>query len=143
MAETIRAAVVRRLARDEDIMVAGPMLAQSPRLVTADLVEIASAMSAEHLYAISSRAAIDEPVTDILVRRGDFTVKRKLADPNRLGLGGWSYGGFLTAWGVTQTKNKFKAGVMAAGISDKGQLVAESDLPDILVCLSFVGVSRR
>jgi uncharacterized protein (DUF2336 family) len=72
-------AVVRRLARDEDIMVAGPVLAQSPRLVTADLVEIASAMSPEHLYAISSRAAIEEPVTDILVRRGDFTVKRKLA----------------------------------------------------------------
>jgi uncharacterized protein (DUF2336 family) len=72
-------AVVRRLARDEDIMVAGPVLAQSPRLVTADLVEIASSMSTEHLYAISSRAAIEEPVTDILVRRGDFTVKRKLA----------------------------------------------------------------
>ena len=72
-------AVVRRLAKDEDIMVAGPVLAQSPRLVTADLIEIASGMSPEHLYAISSRAAIEEPVTDILVRRGDFTVKRKLA----------------------------------------------------------------
>ncbi len=73
-------AVVRRLAKDEDIMVAGPMLAQSPRLGTADLVEIANSMSPEHLYAISSRAEIDEPVTDILVRRGDFTVKRKLAN---------------------------------------------------------------
>lgn len=72
-------AVVRRLAKDEDIMVAGPMLAQSPRLGTDDLVEIANSMSPEHLYAISSRSAIDEPVTDILVRRGDFTVKRKLA----------------------------------------------------------------
>lgn len=73
------AAIIHRLARDEDIMVAGPVLAQSPRLVTADLVEIAGAMGAEHLYAISSRAEIEEPVTDILVRRGDFTVKRKLA----------------------------------------------------------------
>lgn len=71
--------VIRKLAKDEDIMVAGPVLAQSPRLVTADLVAIASAMSAEHLYAISSRAEIAEPVTDILVRRGDFAVKRKLA----------------------------------------------------------------
>jgi len=71
--------VIHRLARDEDIMVAGPVLAQSPRLVTADLVEIASAMGTEHLYAISSRAEIAEPVTDILVRRGDFTVRRKLA----------------------------------------------------------------
>jgi uncharacterized protein (DUF2336 family) len=73
------AAVIHRLARDEDIMVAGPVLAQSPRLVTADLVEIAGAMGPEHLFAISSRAEIEEPVTDILVRRGDFTVKRKLA----------------------------------------------------------------
>lgn len=71
--------VVQRLARDEDIMVAGPVLAQSPRLATADLVDIAGSMGAEHLYAISSRSRIDEPVTDILVRRGDFTVKRKLA----------------------------------------------------------------
>ena len=35
-------AVVRRLAKDEDIMVAGPVLAQSPRLDDTDLVEIAS-----------------------------------------------------------------------------------------------------
>jgi uncharacterized protein (DUF2336 family) len=71
--------VIRRLAKDEDIMVAGPVLAQSPRLVTADLVEIASTMGNEHLQAISSRTEIAEPVTDVLVRRGDFTVKRKLA----------------------------------------------------------------
>ncbi len=71
-------AALKRLAKDEDIMVAGPVLAQSPRLATADLVEIANTMSPEHLYAISSRPTIEEPVTDILVRRGDFTVKRKL-----------------------------------------------------------------
>ena len=71
--------VLKRLAKDEDIMVAGPVLAQSPRLAAADLIEIANAMSAEHLYAISSRAEIEEQVTDVLVRRGDFTVKRKLA----------------------------------------------------------------
>jgi uncharacterized protein (DUF2336 family) len=71
--------VLKRLAKDEDIMVAGPVLAQSPKLDAAVLVEIANSMSAEHLYAISSRAAIEEQVTDVLVRRGDFTVKRKLA----------------------------------------------------------------
>jgi uncharacterized protein (DUF2336 family) len=71
--------VLKRLAKDEDIMVAGPVLAQSPRLDAAVLVEIANSMSAEHLYAISSRAAIEEQVTDVLERRGDYTVKRKLA----------------------------------------------------------------
>ncbi|ARP99237.1 DUF2336 domain-containing protein [Pseudorhodoplanes sinuspersici] len=71
--------VVRRLAKDDDIMIAGPMLAQSPRLVTADLVDIASTKSIDHLYAISGRLRIEEPVTDIIVRRGDLLVKRKLA----------------------------------------------------------------
>ncbi|MET0277069.1 MAG: DUF2336 domain-containing protein [Pseudorhodoplanes sp.] len=71
--------VIRRLAKDDDIMVAGPVLAQSPRLLTADLVEIANSKGAEHLYAISSRSKIETQVTDILVRRGDFSVKRKLA----------------------------------------------------------------
>lgn len=71
--------VVRRLAKDDDIMIAGPMLAQSPRLVTADLVDIASTKSIDHLFAISSRFRIEEPVTDIIVRRGDLMVKRKLA----------------------------------------------------------------
>jgi uncharacterized protein (DUF2336 family) len=71
--------VVKRLATDEDIMVAGPVLAQSPRLDSAALAEIANSMSPEHLYAISSRETLDEQVTDVLVRRGDFTVKRKLA----------------------------------------------------------------
>lgn len=63
----------------------------------------------------------------------DEVVRQKLADPNRLGLGGWSQGGFLTAWGVAATKNKFKAGVMGAGVADWSQLAAESDLPDFEV----------
>jgi dipeptidyl aminopeptidase/acylaminoacyl peptidase len=38
-------------------------------------------------------------------------------DPNRVGLTGWSYGGFMTMWGVTQT-NRFKAAMAGAGIAD-------------------------
>jgi dipeptidyl aminopeptidase/acylaminoacyl peptidase len=51
-----------------------------------------------------------------------------VADPNRLALGGWSQGGYMTAWGVTQTA-RFRAGVMGAGVSDWGMMVAESDVP--------------
>ena len=58
----------------------------------------------------------------------DAAVARGLADDGRLGIGGWSQGGFLTAWGVTQT-NRFKAGVMGAGISHWGMEVLTSDLP--------------
>ena len=38
-------------------------------------------------------------------------------DPNRIGLTGWSYGGFMTMFAVTQT-HRFKAAVAGAGISD-------------------------
>lgn len=51
-----------------------------------------------------------------------------VADPDRLGIGGWSQGGFITAWAVGQTE-RFRCGVMGAGVSDWGMMVAESDLP--------------
>jgi dipeptidyl aminopeptidase/acylaminoacyl peptidase len=59
----------------------------------------------------------------------DAAIARGLADPERLGIGGWSQGGFMTAWAVTQT-NRFKAGVMGAGPSDWGMMAMTSDLPD-------------
>jgi dipeptidyl aminopeptidase/acylaminoacyl peptidase len=55
-------------------------------------------------------------------------VDEGVADANRLALGGWSQGGYMTAWGVTQT-TRFRAGVMGAGVSDWGMMVAESDVP--------------
>ena len=58
----------------------------------------------------------------------DAAVERGIADPDRLGIGGWSQGGFLTAWAVTQT-DRFKAAVMGAGVSDWGMMAATSDLP--------------
>jgi len=45
----------------------------------------------------------------------DHVIALGIADPERLGIGGWSYGGFMTAWAVTQT-NRFKAAMMGAGI---------------------------
>lgn len=46
----------------------------------------------------------------------DELIAKKIADPNRLGIGGWSYGGFMTSWAVTQT-NRFKAAVVGAGVT--------------------------
>lgn len=40
------------------------------------------------------------------------------ADPNRLGIGGWSYGGEMTMWAITQT-DRFKAAVAGAGVYDQ------------------------
>jgi len=62
--------VIQRLARDDEITVAGPVLAQSPRLSPTDLVDIAETKSQAHLLAISGREAIAPMVTDVLVHRG-------------------------------------------------------------------------
>ncbi len=47
----------------------------------------------------------------------DAVLKIAPVDPARLGVGGWSYGGFMTMWTVTQT-TRFKAAVAGAGISN-------------------------
>jgi dipeptidyl aminopeptidase/acylaminoacyl peptidase len=49
-----------------------------------------------------------------------------VADPDRLGIGGWSHGGFMAAWAVGQT-DRFKAALMGAGISDWGMLAATGE----------------
>jgi dipeptidyl aminopeptidase/acylaminoacyl peptidase len=48
-------------------------------------------------------------------------------DPNRLGLTGWSYGGFMTMWGVTQT-NRFKAAMAGAGIANYQSYYGENKI---------------
>ncbi|HZR42344.1 MAG TPA: S9 family peptidase [Ktedonobacteraceae bacterium] len=59
----------------------------------------------------------------------DAAIERGISDPDHLGIGGWSQGGYMTAWAVTQT-DRFKAAVMGAGVSDWGMMTLTSDLPD-------------
>ncbi len=47
----------------------------------------------------------------------DAALKQASIDSNRVGLTGWSYGGYMTMWGVTQT-NRFRAAVAGAGIAN-------------------------
>jgi dipeptidyl aminopeptidase/acylaminoacyl peptidase len=47
----------------------------------------------------------------------DVVIKKYPIDPARLGVTGWSYGGFMTMWTVTQT-NRFRAAVAGAGIAN-------------------------
>jgi uncharacterized protein (DUF2336 family) len=72
--------LIGRLARDDDILVAGPVLRQSRRLAEIDLLEIAETKSQAHLLAISGRSGIAETVTNVLVRRGDREVARTIAE---------------------------------------------------------------
>ncbi len=57
----------------------------------------------------------------------DVVEKRFSIDKNREGLTGWSYGGFMTMFGVTQT-NRFRAAVAGAGISDWKSYYGENSI---------------
>jgi uncharacterized protein (DUF2336 family) len=72
--------VVRRLARHEEIVVAGPVLIESARLSTRDLVEIAQTKSEQHLLAIAARWWLHEVVTDALLARRFPSVSRRLIE---------------------------------------------------------------
>jgi len=66
--------IIRTLAFDDEIDVAGPVLEQSERLDDAALVENARQKGQAHLLAISRRRSLSEKVTDVLVERGDQQV---------------------------------------------------------------------
>ncbi|HEY3679530.1 MAG TPA: DUF2336 domain-containing protein, partial [Bradyrhizobium sp.] len=70
--------VIRRLARHDEITVAGPVLTESARLSAEDLIEIAETKSEQHLLAISGRWWLTEIVTDALLARHYPTVSRRL-----------------------------------------------------------------
>jgi hypothetical protein len=66
--------VIHKLAFDDEIAVAGPVLRESERLDDETLVANASIKSQAHLLAISQRKSIAEKVTDVLVERGNREV---------------------------------------------------------------------
>jgi dipeptidyl aminopeptidase/acylaminoacyl peptidase len=61
----------------------------------------------------------------------DRVIAMGVADPNRLGVMGWSYGGFMTSWMITQT-NRFKAAAVGAGVTDLWSFTGTSDIPGFL-----------
>jgi dipeptidyl aminopeptidase/acylaminoacyl peptidase len=63
----------------------------------------------------------------------DAMVDRGLADPERLAIGGWSWGGYLTALAVTRT-DRFKAAVMGAGVSNLISDNSLGDIPSVNLC---------
>lgn len=72
--------IIRALAFDDAIEVARPVLVQSERLDDPTLVENGREKSQEHLLAISRRRSLSEPVTDVLVERGDQRVALSVAE---------------------------------------------------------------
>jgi dipeptidyl aminopeptidase/acylaminoacyl peptidase len=61
----------------------------------------------------------------------DFVIQMGVADPNRLAVMGWSYGGYMTDWVITQT-NRFKCASSGAGLSDLISMWGTNDTPSAL-----------
>jgi dipeptidyl aminopeptidase/acylaminoacyl peptidase len=60
----------------------------------------------------------------------DFAVAQGWADPARLAIFGWSAGGFMTSWTVTQT-HRYKAAIEGAGITDWLSFIPTSDIAQV------------
>ncbi|MBB5986758.1 alpha/beta hydrolase family protein [Sphingobium lignivorans] len=59
----------------------------------------------------------------------DMLIARKVTDPARIGIGGWSYGGFMSAYAITHD-TRFKTAIVGAGVTDLFNLSLGTDTPD-------------
>ena len=70
---------INKLAADKSILVAEPVLRHAKRVDVRTLVSVASSESQQHLFAISKREYVTEPVTDVLVEAGNKKVVNSVA----------------------------------------------------------------
>ena len=61
----------------------------------------------------------------------DHLIERGVADPDRLAIMGWSYGGYMTSWAITQT-DRFKAACVGAAVTNLVSFNGTSDIPGFL-----------
>lgn len=71
--------VARRLASDNDIAVAGPILTRSNALTDRDLAVIVAEKGVAHVKAVVDRGQLGEATTDALLERGDPRILRTIA----------------------------------------------------------------
>ncbi len=61
----------------------------------------------------------------------DAMIDRGIADPDRLGVMGWSYGGYMTSWVITQT-DRFRAASVGAGLPNLMSFAGTADVPGFI-----------
>lgn len=66
-----------------------------------------------------------------LMTGADHLIAQGIADPEKLAVMGWSYGGYMTCWVVSQT-TRFKAAAMGAGLTNMVSMYATNDIPSVL-----------
>ena len=71
----------------------------------------------------------------------DALVARGIADPDKLAHIGWSYGGYMTAWVITQT-SRFKAAMVGAGLTNMWSMYGTNDIPSVLIAY-FGGIPNK
>lgn len=120
--------LVGQLARENEIVVAGPLLRRSPVLDDGALVEIANVKGQSHLLAISERPRLAPDLTDVLVRRGDSDVVRRTANND---------GAQFSASGYSELIGRAaKDGLLTLAVGRRG------DLPDAQLKTLLAGASH-
>ncbi len=61
----------------------------------------------------------------------DTLIARGIADPERLAIMGWSYGGFMASWAITQT-DRFKVACIGAPVTDPVSFNGTADIPGFI-----------
>jgi dipeptidyl aminopeptidase/acylaminoacyl peptidase len=59
----------------------------------------------------------------------DTLIDQGLVDGDRVGTGGWSYGGYMSAWAATRHSERFAASVVAAGLTNWVSFTGSTDIP--------------
>ena len=63
----------------------------------------------------------------------DAIVAQRIADPARVAIGGWSYGGYLAAWAATHDpQRRFRTAIVGAGVTDLYSMALTTDVHDFL-----------
>ncbi|MDX1642272.1 MAG: S9 family peptidase, partial [Balneolaceae bacterium] len=83
-------------------------------------------------FIFSSQADLAGAEFDDIVDGVDYLIEQGIADPNRVGVTGGSYGGYASAWMSTYYSNRFAAAVMFVGVSNNISKWGESDIPEEL-----------
>lgn len=73
----------------------------------------------------------DGPLADI-TSGVDHLIDEGMVDPSRIGLMGWSYGGYMTAYAITQT-DRFAAASVGAGVTNLLSMTGVTDIPSFMV----------
>lgn len=83
-------------------------------------------------FAFSSQADLAGAEFDDIIDGIDYLIEIGVADPDRVGVTGGSYGGYASAWMSTYYSHRFAASVMFVGISNNISKWGESDIPEEL-----------